>query len=279
MQSFPSGSLCKNSNGQYYCTDLSNDVTNCGTCGNACTAPNFGHVSCVNGQCIPACVSGESLCENSIGQYCTVLSNDPANCGACGHACTAPTGGTVSCVNGQCVPACPSGYQNCTGSSCSQCPTGPTVCSGGSCVCASGYVNCGGTCTKCPSQAGTGPAFCRGTQCVVCGPGNYNCSGNSCTNILSDNNNCGGCNTGCNVDYGYTCVSGTCTQTSTQCAPGQAACADQCYDRSEQQCCSSGTGDPSQNYLCDPTAYCCGVDPETGIGQCADDPSDCVPDE
>jgi subtilisin-like proprotein convertase family protein len=69
------------------CVNLQNDVSNCGSCGTACTVA--GQV-CSNGQC--ACPSGTTLCQNA----CV---NDHDNCGGCGIACTS----LQRCCSGTCV--------------------------------------------------------------------------------------------------------------------------------------------------------------------------------
>jgi hypothetical protein len=70
-------------------TNLSNDVRNCGRCGNPCASGQ----NCISGQC--ACpTSGQTACLNG----CFDLSSNSNNCGMCGHACGAGT----SCSAGQC---------------------------------------------------------------------------------------------------------------------------------------------------------------------------------
>ena len=47
------------------------------------------------------------------GEQCVDVGNDPANCGACGHACAAGQ----PCAGGACgatTSACPPGYVHCT---------------------------------------------------------------------------------------------------------------------------------------------------------------------
>src|SRR5258708_29969495 len=93
-----------------HCTDLNNDVHNCGGCGKQCAAhPPNEVVTCVSGLCVYGCVSGAVDCNGT----CTFLGSDPANCGACGNVCpdTAP-----SCSQGVC-DNCPAGTALC-GNSC-----------------------------------------------------------------------------------------------------------------------------------------------------------------
>ena len=75
------------------------DPLNCGFCGNVCTAPN-GVPSCVDGECgLAACMPGFGDCDLSAFNGCeTNITNDPANCGACGNVC----GINQYCQNSQC---------------------------------------------------------------------------------------------------------------------------------------------------------------------------------
>src|SRR5579872_4468311 len=61
------------------CTDLSSDVTNCGSCGTACAAGDV----CDLGMCAISCAPDLAPCRGS----CVDLASDVANCGACGGNC------------------------------------------------------------------------------------------------------------------------------------------------------------------------------------------------
>jgi hypothetical protein len=56
------------------CANLFTDVDNCGSCGNACLAPQV-------------CSRGVCTCPLNCGGTCVDPQNDPANCGACGNVC------------------------------------------------------------------------------------------------------------------------------------------------------------------------------------------------
>ncbi len=73
-----------------------------------CATPSGG-VCTAGGNCV--CSSGLTNCSG----VCLNLTNTTTNCGACGRVCTAPTGGSVVCSNGNCVVSCPSGTTNCSG--------------------------------------------------------------------------------------------------------------------------------------------------------------------
>ena len=90
-----------NSNGADGCeTNLTNNVTNCGACGNVCS---FNHAvgACAAGACmIGSCNAGFGNCDSNPANGCEVnLQTDTNNCGACGHVC----GGTQTCSAGACI--------------------------------------------------------------------------------------------------------------------------------------------------------------------------------
>jgi len=152
-------SYCSNSCGQNWhsqlcggvCSDLLNDPSNCGWCGNACPPPPTtsggtvtGVAACSNGDCAVICLSGYTACQTSGGGWecivtsngecppicnsmtcnqtccsgrCTNLHTDPFNCGSCGHVCPAPPNAVGVCTNGTCTGfTCRPGYTNCGGS-------------------------------------------------------------------------------------------------------------------------------------------------------------------
>jgi hypothetical protein len=122
------------------------DANNCGACGHVCGAPmGGGMATCVGDVCTGSCGNGQTVCGAGPdgGGTCRSLQTDVANCGACGHVCVAPTGGTVTCVNGACTGSCGNGKTVCNGN----------VDGGGACVdLASDPANCG----ACGNVCGTG---------------------------------------------------------------------------------------------------------------------------
>jgi hypothetical protein len=235
------------------CVEMQTDPANCGSCGNACAAPQV----CSNGTCAFSCAGGATAC----GQSCVDIKVDPKNCGACGTACdpsqvcSAGTcsgrcpqqqtacvgdGGAVSCVYtssdpnncGACNVACSAG-KVCTGGACKDtCGAGESLCTGGGDAggpyCAktdSDNANCG----QCGKVCSAGQA-CVGGQCSGnCGPGDTLCAGDGgagyCATLQTDNANCGKCGNAC--PQGQLCSAGTC---AIQCAQGLTQCGNQCID-------------------------------------------------
>ncbi len=90
--------------------DTMTSVQNCGSCGNTCALSNASPV-CTGGTCrVGTCNTGFDNCNHLDPDGCEInLTNDAANCGACGNACTRP-GSTPSCVNSTCNFVCAPGY-------------------------------------------------------------------------------------------------------------------------------------------------------------------------
>ncbi len=79
--------------------NTTNNVNNCGTCGNVCGPIANGTPSCSSSTCTPVCNSGFGNCNGTYGDGCEVnFSNDHNNCGFCGHVC----GPMTVCQSGQC---------------------------------------------------------------------------------------------------------------------------------------------------------------------------------
>jgi beta-lactamase superfamily II metal-dependent hydrolase len=193
-----------------------------------------------------ACESGPKCPPQSeqCGGLCVDTRFDPAHCGACGAACSAPSGGAAACVAGACLPTCPAGLILCDDA----------------CVdVTSDALHCGRCDRSCASPAG-GTAQCHAGECEqACPDGLVACDG-LCLDIAGDPDRCGGCDRVCVAPEGgsATCASGSC---GVDCAPGLSLCSDACRDLS---------ADP-QN------CGACGVvceSPEGGLTACVD--SRCV---
>ena len=84
-----------------FCTDIANDVHNCGACGYVCPKPGPNEYgACIDGHCEYTCVQGAVRCNGT----CTNLDWDSNNCGACGHVCpdSAPYCGLGQCQAAEC---------------------------------------------------------------------------------------------------------------------------------------------------------------------------------
>jgi hypothetical protein len=93
------------------CVSLTSDAGNCGACGTACVSgmicsqgtctssctsdSDCSGATCVSGSCSSTCAPGFTSCSGR----CVNLSNDTANCGACGNVCPAGR----ACQTGSCL--------------------------------------------------------------------------------------------------------------------------------------------------------------------------------
>jgi hypothetical protein len=182
-----------------YCTDLTNDYSNCGACGIECpySDPNGLRYVCIGGTCLEAgCAIGLSYCTD-IGA-CVDLGYDANNCGACGNACASGV-----CQAGVCAEEdtmCAAGFTSCPANELGQ----PAGCYDLS----SDYTHCGACDASCPI-ASAGPMACLGGACQPhCEPPLTLCEAPQsihplyCADFSADPENCGGC--------GNVCASGVC---------------------------------------------------------------------
>ncbi|MDF2697488.1 MAG: hypothetical protein K0S65_5871, partial [Labilithrix sp.] len=184
---------------RYGCeTNLSNDMDNCGACGNSCRIslpPQLNaEMRCVDGECRSLCSPQKFLdCNGVPDDGCeTDPTSDSKNCGGCGVEC--PPG--VACIERRCG-----------------CPPGKVMCDG---VCkdlSSDDTNCGACGYKCvdhPGDAGALPENmvwgCVDAQCgPKCASDNVtfwaDCNGTKADgceiNLHGDRNNCGACGKKC----------------------------------------------------------------------------------
>ncbi|MEZ4392091.1 MAG: FG-GAP-like repeat-containing protein [Polyangiales bacterium] len=176
------------------CVNTDTDPRNCGTCGTVCptTTVANGRGGCEMGACALVCNVGFGDCDGNPANGCeTRTTNSITNCGACGTVCTAPPGGTPSCVNGVCTITCAAGTGDCDRMGSNGCEvnlrTDSTNCGA-----------CGTTCEGRPNTAGT----CNNGACAfACNPGFGNCDNNftnGCEAELAANPlNCGACGFRC----------------------------------------------------------------------------------
>ena len=172
--------LCGSCGTGFACTDLANDVRNCGGCGYACQPGPYEQAACVSGMCVYSCVAGTVRC----GGACIPVLSDPNNCGACGNVCG---GSTPHCNQGACS-ACALGLAPC-GNSCVDLRWDPN--------------NCG----TCGNVCGGSTPYCSSGSCSPCAGGGTFCNG-ICANTSFDTLNCGGCGIVCGA--GEMCSGGVC---------------------------------------------------------------------
>ncbi|MBK8169395.1 MAG: hypothetical protein IPK60_03510 [Sandaracinaceae bacterium] len=191
-------SYCESANA---CFNLHVDRGNCGACGQACGPVE----NCLDGECVSACRSGESLCS----LICVDTNNDVDNCGGCSQAC--PSG--YVCNLGQCDIVCPTSYSPCPGQGsvdggvAEDAGYSPNLSVPYCANLSNDRINCG----ACDQQCDPG-FICAGGECIVtCRTGTTACtsaSGMFCVDTVSDDNNCGTCNQICTD--GTRCVAGNC---------------------------------------------------------------------
>ena len=136
------------------------------------------------------------------------VTQDAANCGSCGAACSSNHIPVPTCANGNCTGFCALGFSDCnTNLRTDGCETSTT----------SSTTNCGGCGIACSSNHVT-PA-CNNSICSgTCESGFANCDNNFQTNgcersVSNDPLNCGGCNGVCSSNHipAPTCTAGLCT--------------------------------------------------------------------
>ena len=207
------------------------------------------------------CAAGTQLCAGT----CTDTSGDPANCGTCGHACSAgqvcqgsscqaggdcrqtPCTGLSYCDlgSGQCKPGCLASSQ-CKANETCDVATHACLCSAsfhrcaGTCVSNGLVASCGSTsCTPCTPPA-HGLAGCNGQACTFTCQAGYHACGNAClanTSPASCGASCQACPAVPNgtatcdgTTCGFTCGAGSRDCGGGTCAPCPAGAASaQCF--------------------------------------------------
>jgi hypothetical protein len=202
------------------CVDPKSDVLNCGKCGTKCDGAEKGLGFCNQGAC-NKCDAGKADCNAKTSDQCEVtLTNDIANCGACGHSCLLANVEGATCESSACkIGGCKPGFADCD-------LKPETGCEG---HVSNDPENCGACGKKCPVVANAN-ATCELGACgkFVCKDGFADCDGkpeNGCEVDLSkDLANCGACKAPCDAvpngqakcDDGI-CVIGACTKGFDDC--------------------------------------------------------------
>jgi hypothetical protein len=85
---------------------LATNVSNCGSCGTACTNAH-GSTSCAASTCTPTCSSGWGSCDSNARNGCETALDTLSNCGTCGNVCpNSMAGATAVCSSGICGYTC-----------------------------------------------------------------------------------------------------------------------------------------------------------------------------
>ena len=154
------------------------------------------------------------------GSQCVDTTKDPTHCGSCTKACAAPANASATCTASVCGFECNTLYHRCN-----------DACFGNS-----DATHCGTACTDCTTTAphNTVPSCQSGACSYVCLKGFADCNGDlakgslgdGCeVDLLTDNANCGACNTACIstaclscfTGGGTYCCNGTCTSSTQPC--------------------------------------------------------------
>jgi hypothetical protein len=159
------------------------DTNNCGSCGHGCTGGEL----CAQGKCSIGCSTGQTACyrtgdggltetPTTFGGYCTTLTSDTQNCGACGNVCPSINDSTQ--CNGTCgVLQCTPGFADCDTDASNGCEINTT----------NDPKNCGGCNVGCAASCvnHVSGVSCSGSTCAITG----------CMPGFSDFN--GACGDGC----------------------------------------------------------------------------------
>ena len=120
-------------------TNFDNDISNCGSCGRACSSAHVTTPACANKLCAPSCASGFADCNHPVAPSaddgCETNLFDVAHCGACGApACNLPNA-TSDCPAGTCtIKSCSANHFDCDTKASNGCECGGTgCCAGGKC--------------------------------------------------------------------------------------------------------------------------------------------------
>ncbi|MBI5526982.1 MAG: choice-of-anchor D domain-containing protein [Deltaproteobacteria bacterium] len=138
--------------------DINSNVSNCGTCGFACTV-NHGTGQCINKVCsIASCTAPWKDCSGGYGDGCeTDTSSDTSNCGNCGTVCSV-SNGTPKCTGnpGVCgILSCNDPWRDCTGGYADGCETNTS----------NNVSHCGGC--NAPCNLANAVPKCETSQCKI----------------------------------------------------------------------------------------------------------------
>lgn len=176
------------------CVSLRDPAHGCAGGGCApCSIPHAAAACTAEGTCaVGGCESGRADCNGNATDGCeTIIDDDPANCGGCGHSC----GSGLVCANGSCAASCPQGLTAC-GGSCVDLHTTPEHC---------------GTCDVACTDPANGVGTCQNGACAFACNGSYRLCGTSCKadSVTSCGSSCASC-TSAPAHGVAACIGGAC---------------------------------------------------------------------
>ena len=150
------------------CEASLNGISNCGTCGNVCTARANAATTCSSGTCGFTCNTGWGNCNGVATDGCeTNVNTSFTNCGSCGVACPVGANATSYCSSGVCGVTCNAGWGNCNGAVADGCEINLNT-----------TVNACGACGNvCPARPNAVPTCAAAVCGFSCNSGWYNCNG------------------------------------------------------------------------------------------------------
>ena len=183
---------CDGNQGNGCEVNLQADPTHCGTCTGTCPQRQSAMSLCASGACTFTCDQGYADCDMLPGDGCEInIDTDVSNCGACGTGCMGGLNAPPSCVGGDCVFVCTSGWGNCDGIQSDGCEANLNT----------NPIHCGTCDTVCPSATNATPVCSNGVCGVTCDQGYQDCNddlSDGCeVNVTGDPSNCGRCNFSC----------------------------------------------------------------------------------
>jgi hypothetical protein len=178
-------------------------LSDCGSCGSACTRAHAS-ATCTGGNChIDTCDSGWGNCDGNDANGCETQLNTLQNCGRCGTACTRAHA-TATCSTGSCrISSCNSLWDDCDGTDSNGCETSLETTS-----------DCGSCDTPCSRAHAT--ASCSGGSCHIGSCDSLwddcdNTDSNGCEQSLETLGDCGSCGTSCSRNHATaSCTGGSC---------------------------------------------------------------------
>ncbi len=186
-------------------TITSNNVSNCGRCGNVCPPGPGASAICSASMCTITCATGQGNCDGNAANGCeTDVRTSVMNCGACGNACPARANSTSACAASACTVTCNAGFGNCNA----------LVTDGCEASLMADPLNCGACARRCAAATNATAACAMGACGITCLTGYGNCDGNGlngCESTLStDPRNCGACGNVCPTATGARSSAASC---------------------------------------------------------------------